>query len=119
MCSNHKIVLIRVVSNREKHSIEPIRDLCMLKVIVVRVLVFVLRCNNHSSIFHIPFEHIFNEFSIQTRFVGPVSMFERIRKHDAADGDDVCTGDGVNGDPLALICSALSICWCGYGEVDV
>lgn len=47
---------------------------------------------------------------IQIRFVGPVSIFERIKKHDDADGEVVCTEDGVNGDPVAFIASVCNIC---------
>lgn len=51
-----------------------------------------------------------NYHGIQTRFVGPVSIFDRIKKHDDADGDMVvCMDDGVNGDPAAVIGSFCNI----------
>lgn len=50
-------------------------------------------------------------FKIQTRFVGPVSMFERIRKQDEAAVDGVCALEDVEGDPVADIVSVdMSIC---------
>lgn len=50
-------------------------------------------------------------FKIQTRFVGPVSMFERIRKQGEAVVDGVCALEDVEGDPVADIVSVdMSIC---------
>lgn len=53
--------------------------------------------------------------------MGPVSIFERIRKQVEAVVDGVCTvEDDVDGDPVVVFNASfgMSICWCEYGDDD-